>query len=247
LPGAAIAVKIFSMDAWKRWSSLRLRTRAAVVAAAVALAAGGYWGVMAAMDRAPLLNYDMVEPGKLLRSGQPKPGDLALIKKEHGLGSIFCLTGGEDDDVIEWARANKVKVVCMKMKADIPPTPDQVDLFFDLMRGDTVVMEEHQDVVTELVGQEPEGPARFPFPVLLHCKGGSDRTGVMTALYHMAFQDWPLKRAKRDMMLHWHLPLSHPAQFEYLEKVAPKLDPYYGSDGGDLKEAREAAVSKEGG
>ena len=32
-------------------------------------------------------------------------------------------------------------------------------------------------------------------PVLLHCLHGADRTGMMTAMYRMLYQDWPREKA----------------------------------------------------
>jgi tyrosine-protein phosphatase SIW14 len=32
-------------------------------------------------------------------------------------------------------------------------------------------------------------------PILIHCWHGSDRTGVVSAMYRMVFQDWPRERA----------------------------------------------------
>ncbi len=37
--------------------------------------------------------------------------------------------------------------------------------------------------------------ATAPKPVLVHCWHGSDRTGVIVAMYRMVFQDWPRERA----------------------------------------------------
>lgn len=36
-------------------------------------------------------------------------------------------------------------------------------------------------------------------PVLIHCWKGSDRTGVVSALYRMVFQGWPADRAIDEM------------------------------------------------
>lgn len=41
-------------------------------------------------------------------------------------------------------------------------------------------------------------PARVP--VLVHCRHGADRTGVMSALYRVAVQGWPKGKAIREML-----------------------------------------------
>lgn len=37
------------------------------------------------------------------------------------------------------------------------------------------------------------------WPVFVHCKHGSDRTGMMVALYRMVFQDWTREEALREL------------------------------------------------
>jgi protein tyrosine/serine phosphatase len=198
----------------------RGRKRNTIIGAAAALVViGGYLGAVELLDRAAVLNDEVVDPGRLIRSGQPRPGDLKKIKEKEGLGTIFCLKGHETEDVTRWAEDNGVKLVCMEMKADNPPTPAQAGLFFDIMAGHTVALDQYREVIVETLGVQ--GPAmRFPLPVLIHCDGGADRTGVMVALYRMAFQGWDLNRAKRDMIRHFHVPFQHPAQFRFLEERA---------------------------
>ena len=118
------------------------------------------------------------------------------------------------------------------MKADDPPSDDQIGLFFDIMRGGTVELIHYRPVITQNLGFRRKEPTRFEFPVLIHCEGGADRTGIMVALYRIAFQGWDLKPARREMLRRFHLPHRHPAQLEFLEKIAPGLHPAYGSRSG---------------
>ena len=204
----------------------RLR-RGLIILAAVAAAAGGYFAVMAGLDRAPLLNAAVVDPGRLIRSGRPEPGDLEAMRERYGLATIFSVRGVEEPDVVAWARAHGVKIVALRMWADSPPRRDQVGLFFDVMRGDTVDLGQYQAVIVELEGAG--GRVRFPFPVLIHCDGGADRTGVMVALYRVAFEGWSVDEAEREMIRRFHLPQFHPRLFPYLERIAPQLTPEFGS------------------
>ena len=53
-----------------------------------------------------------------------------------------------------------------------------------------------------------------PKPVLIHCWAGSDRTGVMTAVYRVVIEDWPKEKAIEE--------LRYP-DFGYHEKWYPNL------------------------
>jgi protein tyrosine/serine phosphatase len=39
------------------------------------------------------------------------------------------------------------------------------------------------------------------YPVLIHCKAGLHRTGVMTAVYRMEYQNWTPTEAIREVKL----------------------------------------------
>ncbi len=211
------------MSAFSRWQGLRLSTRTAIVTAFVVAVIGAYSGAMLVQDRSPFLNLEVVEPGRLIRSAQPLPGDLELVRDRHGLGSILCLAHSEEDEVLEWALREGVPVLVMRMWADDPPTGEQVELFFRVIRGEAVNIDEYERTVTGHAGMGAASSARLPFPVLVHCEGGADRTGVMVALYRMVFQGWELSDAKLEMMSHFHIPFVHPAQFEFLEEAAEHI------------------------
>jgi protein tyrosine/serine phosphatase len=197
-----------------------------VILAALALAAGAFGAYHFFRGRSLMLNDAVVEPGKLIRSAQPLPGDLADLQAQFGIATILSLSGKEPYDVSLWVRQHNVRVIILTMRADDPPTPDQAALFFDLMRGDTITSTAYGEAVYRVIGSDPNTPTRFPFPVLIHCQGGADRTGVMVALYRLAFQHWTLDQAKTEMQHHRHIPAAHPDQFKFLESVAPTLTPF---------------------
>jgi protein tyrosine phosphatase (PTP) superfamily phosphohydrolase (DUF442 family) len=39
-----------------------------------------------------------------------------------------------------------------------------------------------------------------PGPVLVHCRHGADRTGLITAMYRMVFEGWSKEEAKDEML-----------------------------------------------
>ena len=209
-----------------RWRKLLRPLLPVAIMAALVL---GYFGAMRVLGHSPLLNYEVVEKGRLLRSAQPRPSDLDEIRARDGLGTVLSLRGSEEPEIKAWAVEQGVPLLSLKMRADVPPTAHQIDLFFSIMRGDTIRIDDYRDIIEQRANLKKASSFKFPFPVLLHCEGGSDRTGVMVALYRMAFQGWDLALAKEDMMGHFHLPSQHPAQFDFLDRIAPGINADYGS------------------
>jgi protein tyrosine/serine phosphatase len=195
----------------------------------VLILAGGYCGVMKLMGRAPALNFEVVDQGRLLRSAQPGPADLDRMLADQGLKTILSLRGIGDYDERKWARDRGVNMVIMQMYADDPPTDDQIGLFFTIMRGDTVDLDRYSGAIERSFGLEGRR-VKFPLPLLIHCEGGADRTGVMVALYRMAFQGWTLDQAKQEMTRRRHFSIFHPRLFKFLDRVAPRINKFYGAD-----------------
>lgn len=55
-------------------------------------------------------------------------------------------------------------------------------------------------------------------PVFVHCREGEDRTGMMVAVYRMVIQDWPKKKAIREMKQMGFNPWNKPIE-RYLRKM----------------------------
>ncbi|MEM1370854.1 MAG: protein tyrosine phosphatase, partial [Pseudomonadota bacterium] len=39
------------------------------------------------------------------------------------------------------------------------------------------------------------------YPILMHCKSGADRVGLMSVLYRHVREGWPIERAKQELAL----------------------------------------------
>lgn len=123
-------------------------------------------------------NFDMVTPF-LFRGGQPtKEGFEALA--DLGVKTIVCLRYSPK----LWQAENKaVESVGMHF-VSIPlnywtlPSSKQIDEFFALI----------------------DNPRKRP--VYIHCFHGSDRTGLMVAMYRITHQNWTFERAYADMKSH---------------------------------------------
>ncbi len=108
-------------------------------------------------------NTHAVVHGEVYRSNQPDAARIAAMKKLYGIRTIINLRGPEPgirwyDEEIAAARALGIQHVDFTMSASRPLTREQSRQLIALMRD-------------------------APKPLLIHCKSGSDRTGLAAALY----------------------------------------------------------------
>lgn len=108
----------------------------------------------------------------LYRSALPKPENLAVLKT---LQVRTVVTFIKDDDR-EWLGNSDIHLV------NIPLHADRVD--------DADVLH----VLNVLQLAETRGP------VLMHCKHGSDRTGLMAAMFRTVVQGWSKQEALSEML-----------------------------------------------
>ena len=121
-------------------------------------------------------NIRTVVPGRVYRSAQLSPKQLdALIREQH-IRTVISLRGGDSEE--RWYRDESA--VCRKegvdfetvsLRATALPPPDQLSLLLkDLDQAQ--------------------------YPVLFHCKGGADRSGLTATLYLNLYQGLPLDEAE---------------------------------------------------
>ncbi|TFF18232.1 protein tyrosine phosphatase [Jiella endophytica] len=136
--------------------------------------AGAYAGYLAYTG-----NIHAVEPGVVYRSGQLAPGQLRQLIEANGIRSILNLRGAHPDE--EW------------------------------YRGEEAVAAEHGVISTSIgisANREPsmakmreiEAAIRdAPKPLLIHCKGGADRSGLASAIYEYALAGRPAEAASGQL------------------------------------------------
>jgi protein tyrosine/serine phosphatase len=132
-------------------------------------------------------NFDTVVPGKVYRSGQPTEGQLGEWIREYGLRGILSLRFGVPAYEAELAERYGVKLYHVPFSATT-----------GLKKGQ---WEKIKTILTD----------ESNLPLLIHCYGGGDRSGIVTAFYRVEIQDWPVEKAIREMIFHYHIPLRYPA------------------------------------
>jgi protein tyrosine phosphatase (PTP) superfamily phosphohydrolase (DUF442 family) len=172
------------VDEIKRVKTRRVR-RYVVAFVAAAL-------VVVLIFRNPLFhgNFGVVEPGQVYRSSQPV-ADLPRIIDQNHLVSILNLRGGSHRD--DW------------YAAEVRATHERGIDFYDLPLS-AIRRPRRRELLILLDLFE-----RCRYPLLIHCKSGSDRTGLAAALYRMTRRDEPPDRAMEAFSLKYgHVPLFGP-------------------------------------
>lgn len=125
-------------------------------------------------------NVRTVEPGRFYRSGQLRGRQLSNVLESNHIKSVINLRGysGNDIDLNEersLCRAKGIKHVDIKMSARQLPEPNELNkliVAFD----------------------------KLPRPILVHCAGGSDRSGLASALYMNIYEHTPLNKAQSNQL-----------------------------------------------
>ncbi len=137
-------------------------------------------------------NFDTVVPGEIYRSGQPSARQLEAWIERYGLKGILTLRHGLPAFESASARRHGIHLFHVPFSARRGPSEEQ----WKRIRA----------ILTD----------RRNLPILVHCRGGGDRTGLVVALYRVEVQGWPPGKALREMYCHYHLPLRYPALRRWL-------------------------------
>lgn len=108
-------------------------------------------------------NFHEVLPNELYRSGQLEEGELAAYTKKYGMKSVLNLRGNNTGSPwydIETREAKSLGLL-------------HIDFRMSAKRGLTSGQAADLVQIMKLA----------PKPILIHCQGGSDRTGLASALY----------------------------------------------------------------
>lgn len=108
-------------------------------------------------------NFHEVMPGQLYRSNQPSASQIARYSGEYGIKTIINLRGvGETD---EWYQEEKTAADHLGL----------VHIDFPMSASKQLTMAESNKLI-EIMRDAPK-------PILIHCRSGSDRTGLASVIY----------------------------------------------------------------
>ena len=133
---------------------------------------------------------------QMYRSSQPSPKQLKLFKKKYGLKTIINLRGENG-----LSAYSLEKEACLKLNLELvnfraysrnPPKSEEIKILISLFNN-------------------------IEYPALMHCKSGSDRTGVVATLYRILYLKESVEEAFKKE-LHWkygHIKSSHTGVLDY--------------------------------
>ena len=134
-------------------------------------------------------NFHAVTPGEAYRCAQPDYSRLEHYMKTYGIRSIINLRGRNAGDKwyrdeIKFSAANGITHYDVGLSASSEPTARQVHELMVIFRT-------------------------APRPVLIHCKSGADRSGLVAAMWKMAVDGQPEPEADRQLSIRFgHIPIA---------------------------------------
>ena len=132
--------------------------RAAAFAGALVLVCGGYIGYLQLSG-----NFHEVIAGEFYRSGQPSIAQLDSYIKAHGIRTVINLRGENPD--ASWYQQE----VAQSQSLGI------THIDFGMSAGKALTMPETEKLITLLRNAQK--------PILIHCQGGADRSGLVAVIY----------------------------------------------------------------
>ncbi|WP_312139343.1 dual specificity protein phosphatase family protein [Brevundimonas sp.] len=156
-------------------------------------------------------NFHPVVEGRAYRSAQPKGDDLDRYYQTYGIKTVINLRGQRDgakwyDDEIAALKRLGITHVNFRMSANR-----------ELSREDA------EALVRVLDSAEK--------PILIHCKAGSDRSGLASALYIAAVERGSEQDAERQISIKYgHISLPVSSTFA-MDRTFESLEPWLGYHG----------------
>jgi protein tyrosine/serine phosphatase len=162
---------------------------------AAALAASAF--AVAAV--APNDNLREVDPGKFYRSGQMSPDRLREVIDTLGIKTIINLRGAKPKmgwyrDEVAVAREKGVRLISLRVGVYRLPHRRDLIVLLDAFRT-------------------------AERPILVHCRGGADRSGLASAIYQMEYMGRQKQEALEMLSLRYlHIAWLQPAKRYFIER-----------------------------
>ncbi|WP_244483388.1 tyrosine-protein phosphatase [Mesorhizobium sp. 1M-11] len=154
-------------------------------------------------------NFHTVVPGKLYRSAQPSAGNLEVYAKQYGLKTLINLRGAAPgarwyEDEKRVAKAMGLTMIDFQMSASHE---------FEVSRA--------KELVALLKSAQT--------PILIHCKAGADRSGLVSVIYASQVAGMDEEDAERQLWpIYGHLGIPVLSSTYAMDKSWEALEPVFG-------------------
>ena len=144
-------------------------------------------------------NFDVVDPGKLYRSAQLTTNELEETIREFKIKTVISLRGSPGGTSYYEREADTLLRLQVR--------------FVPVALSDDRYPNEHE--LREIFKQFEDKQ----FPILIHCRVGADRTGMVAALYERAYRNKTLDESLKQLSFtYWHVQKFKPAMAEFVRK-----------------------------
>jgi protein tyrosine phosphatase (PTP) superfamily phosphohydrolase (DUF442 family) len=132
----------------------------------------------------------VVTPGKVYRSGQLTADGFEEALRRYGIRTVLNLQEESPDP--EFPDGMRESQICRRLGARFE------FIFVDLVcRWQSP---EQQPTSLERLYELLDDPSNYP--LLIHCRAGLHRTGILTAIYRMEYERWTLAEAMAELKDH---------------------------------------------
>lgn len=174
---------------------MRVRKAFLIAVTAVVVAAASYASYCGVLIWSG--NFHSVEEGQLYRSAQLSKAEIAREIDAHHIRSVLNLRGPNPND--QW------------YQDEVAATHEHGAALYDvgISAQEAVAPEKIEKILTIL--------RDAPKPILVHCRAGADRTGLVSALYRYAIQGQSAETAEHELSLRY-------GHFPYLTSKSGAMD-----------------------
>jgi len=163
----------------------------------------GYFGVYMPVQG----NFHPITPGEAYRSAKLDREKLEHYIKKYNIKSIVNLIGEDPrkpwyQEELQVSAEHNIKHYDITLSATQEPTDDDVRKLVEIFQ-------------------------HAPRPVLIHCKGGSDRSGLVAAMWKVIVDKEPKSEARKQLsILYGHLPIGKTSAMDhFFEQWEPAPQP----------------------
>jgi protein tyrosine/serine phosphatase len=164
----------------------------------------GYFGVYMQVQG----NFHPITRGEAYRSAKLDRDKLEYYVTQYNIRSIVNLTGEHPRkpwyrEEIQVSAQHNIKHYDIQLWAHHEPTEEDVEKLVEIFKT-------------------------APRPVLIHCKGGSDRSGLVAAMWKVIVDNEPKSEARKQLsLLYGHFPIGKTSAMDhFFERWDPALQPH---------------------